>query len=73
LSVHDNGRGITPAAMTSSDSLGLLGMKERAALLGGEMLFERRPEGGTIVTVRIAQTEAPAHSQELYDSRPHRG
>ena len=64
LSVHDNGRGITPTAMMSSGSLGLLGMKERVALLGGEILFERGPEGGTIVTVRIVQTGVTAQSYE---------
>jgi PAS domain S-box-containing protein len=64
LRVQDNGRGITPMAMTSSRSLGLLGMKERAALLGGEILFERGPEGGTDVTVRIAQTGVAAQSYE---------
>jgi len=71
LRILDNGRGITPTAMTSSDSLGLLGMKERAALLGGEILFERGPEGGTLVTVRIAQTGVTAQGQKLYDSSPH--
>ena len=57
LRVQDNGRGITPTSMTSSDSLGLLGMKERAALLGGEILIEPGPEGGTLVTVRIRKPE----------------
>jgi PAS domain S-box-containing protein len=64
LSVHDNGRGITPTEMMRSESLGLLGMKERAALLGGEVLFEHGPKGGTLVTVRIAQTTVTAQSYQ---------
>jgi NO-binding membrane sensor protein with MHYT domain len=53
LSVADDGRGITNAELTSGQSLGLLGMKERAALLGGEIRFHHRPGGGTTVTVRL--------------------
>jgi len=65
LSVRDNGRGITPTEMMRSESLGLLGMKERAAQLGGEVLFEHGPKGGTLVTVRIAQTTVTAQSYQL--------
>ena len=53
LSVSDNGRGITEAEIASPKSLGLLGMRERASLFGGEARFQRGPAGGTIVTVRI--------------------
>ena len=58
LRVADNGCGITEAEITSPESLGLLGMKERAALLGGEIVFHRGPEGGTIVTVRLPTSGA---------------
>jgi hypothetical protein len=60
LRVHDNGRGITEAQIHHPESLGLLGMKERAALLGGDISFERGREGGTVVTVHIAQTRVTA-------------
>jgi signal transduction histidine kinase len=66
LRVMDNGRGITEAEIANPHSLGLLGMKERTALLGGEIAFERNPEGGTIVAARVPQngkafpTKAPA-------------
>jgi signal transduction histidine kinase len=53
LRVQDNGRGITETETANPESLGLLGMKERTALLGGEILFQRDAEGGTVVTVRI--------------------
>jgi PAS domain S-box-containing protein len=35
LSVHDDGRGISPEALASSGSLGLLGVRERARRLSG--------------------------------------
>jgi two-component system sensor histidine kinase UhpB len=60
LRVQDNGRGITEAEIADPQSLGLLGMKERAALLGGEIIFQADPNGGTIVTVRIPQNGTPA-------------
>jgi signal transduction histidine kinase len=55
LLVEDNGRGITHGDMPKLKSLDLLGMKEWAMLLGGELQIQNRPEGGTIVTVRILQ------------------
>ncbi|HLP78438.1 MAG TPA: ATP-binding protein, partial [Candidatus Paceibacterota bacterium] len=54
MEVKDNGRGIGPEEISKSSSLGLLGMKERAALLGGEFRIEPVRGGqGTRVTVSI--------------------
>ncbi len=53
LRVHDNGTGITDEALALPQSLGLLGMKERATMLGGEVVFQPGRKGGTVVTVRI--------------------
>ena len=64
LRVTDNGRGITEADISHPGALGLLGMKERAALLGGEFDIQRGPNGGTIVSVRIPQAEKAAPNQE---------
>jgi len=58
LRVQDNGRGITEAEMNDPKSLGLLGMKERTTLLGGEIVIGHPPEGGTSVWVRIPQNQA---------------
>jgi PAS domain S-box-containing protein len=63
LSVHDNGRGVTPSAMATRTALGLLGMKERAALLGGEIVFHSGPDQGTTVTVRLPHIGMPPPSQ----------
>jgi len=53
LRVQDNGRGMTDAERDNPAALGLLGMRERAALVGGEVRFTRGPGHGTIVTVRL--------------------
>lgn len=57
LSVLDNGTGITTVALESPLSLGLLGMKERATMLGGDIHFHRGRKRGTLVTVRIPTDE----------------
>jgi signal transduction histidine kinase len=53
LEIRDNGRGITGVDLAKPASLGLLGMQERARLLGGDVMFTSRPGGGTVITVRI--------------------
>ncbi|MGD2135910.1 MAG: PAS domain S-box protein, partial [Gemmatimonadales bacterium] len=53
LDVIDNGRGLTDAEIDRPQSLGLLGMRERAVALGGEVEFRSPPDGGTHVRVRM--------------------
>ncbi|ULA58299.1 MAG: Putative Hybrid sensor histidine kinase [Nitrospira sp.] len=53
LEVHDNGRGITDAELADAQSLGLVGMRERALLLGGNITFAGNTGSGTTVRVRI--------------------
>lgn len=53
LLIRDNGRGFDPANSSPSKSLGLLGMRERAATLGGQVDISSAPGKGTRVTARI--------------------
>jgi signal transduction histidine kinase len=53
LQVEDNGVGIRPEAVVESRSLGLLGMRERASVLGGEVSFTPLTPKGTRVTLRL--------------------
>ncbi len=53
LLVHDNGRGFDQADPSLSKSLGLLGMRERAAILGGQVDISSAPGKGTTVTAWI--------------------
>ena len=61
LQVRDNGRGLRPPELDHPKSLGLLGMRERAVLLGGEMDFTNGPGGGTVVTLSLPRS-APQSS-----------
>lgn len=51
--ITDNGRGITEKEIADSNSLGLLGMKERAMLFNGEVKVSGEPNKGTSVSVSI--------------------
>jgi two-component system sensor histidine kinase UhpB len=52
--VEDDGRGFEPADVTESQrGLGLVGMRERAALLSGRIAFESGGGAGTRVEVRL--------------------
>jgi len=51
--VRDNGRGITEEERTGSRSLGLLGMRERAQLIGGTIDLTGLAGKGTVLTVRM--------------------
>jgi signal transduction histidine kinase len=53
LEVRDNGRGITDEQLAAGKSLGILGMRERAHLLGGTLSVIGVPGKGTVVRVRI--------------------
>ncbi len=53
LRVEDNGNGISPQALAHPKSLGLLGMQERAGVLGGEVRIEPAATRGTRVTLRL--------------------
>jgi signal transduction histidine kinase len=53
LEVRDDGKGIPEKQLSAGQSLGILGMRERALLLGGELTISGGPGEGTIVKVRI--------------------
>lgn len=55
--IEDDGRGITNSEITDPHSVGILGMKERAASLGGEVNIVGVPLKGTIVRVRIPRMQ----------------
>src|SRR5207245_85687 len=52
LEIHDNGLGINSADMRKTQRFGLLGMRERITLLGGDLQIQGAPGQGTSVTVR---------------------
>jgi PAS domain S-box-containing protein len=57
LTISDNGRGITEDDKSRLQSLGLLGMRERAHLIGGEIDITGIEGQGTVVTVRVPNSK----------------
>ena len=55
LEVRDNGKGISKEQLWGGKSLGVLGMRERASMLGGEITIIGIPGKGTTVSVRIPE------------------
>jgi signal transduction histidine kinase len=53
LKVSDNGRGITEEELSSANSLGLIGMHERAQQLGGAIHIQNGSTEGTIVVMQV--------------------
>lgn len=51
VQVEDQGRGFDPEVVLAANTTsGLKGMQERALLLGGQLIIESRPGGGTCIT-----------------------
>ena len=64
LEVEDNGHGITAEDLASPKSLGLLGMKERAAVLGGEVVIQPGRQQGTCVRLRLPRSASDVNFWE---------
>jgi PAS domain S-box-containing protein len=60
LEVEDNGIGISPESARQPQALGLLGMRERAAIFGGQIEISGIPGKGTTVIMRMP-VNRPAH------------
>jgi len=57
LEVRDDGRGATEEQLSAAESFGIRGMRERALLLGGELLIQGVPGEGTSIRVSIPLTD----------------
>jgi signal transduction histidine kinase len=57
LAVEDDGVGFDPEAAAESGRLGLIGMRERAALVGGSVEVESAPGRGTTILARFPVPE----------------
>jgi PAS domain S-box-containing protein len=70
LTIEGNGKVIPEREIAKSKTLGLLSMRERATVLGGNVAITGLPGGGAVVTVRIplkreTGTPSPGRSQEV--------
>jgi signal transduction histidine kinase len=58
LTIKDNGKGFDPVEAAKKGSLGLLGMRERAAVIGGDYEIFSAQDRGTLVQVSVSLNEA---------------
>jgi signal transduction histidine kinase len=65
LHVNDNGRGITESEVSDRRSLGLLGMRERAAVFGGDVHIAGSTGKGTTVSVTVPLSEVVVQEDPL--------
>jgi len=63
LEVHDNGTGASKEQLAATNSLGILGMRESALLLGGELTIFGAAGEGTTVIARIPEAH-PTRPEE---------
>ncbi len=62
LTIKDNGCGISEEQIQAKSSIGILGMKERAMSIGGELTVSRSGSKGTTVKVEIELTNQSSNS-----------
>jgi PAS domain S-box-containing protein len=68
MEVRDNGRGISDEAASNPNTLGLLGMRERALAVGGDVTVARHAAGGTRVLVRLPLQPTPDRPHAVDDA-----
>ena len=56
LDINDNGKGFTNVDQSMRRSFGLIWMRERATMLGGEMKIHSQPGVGTSIEIVIPQS-----------------
>jgi len=69
LEIRDNGRGIAQQEIDSPCAFGLMGMRERAEILGGKLRIAGNHGTGTTVTVTIPLEEEETRQDAYPDSR----
>jgi len=59
LTVTDDGVGLPEPGAVREDAYGLLGLRERVAMLGGTLTLDNRPGGGARLAVRVPLAHKP--------------
>jgi signal transduction histidine kinase len=64
LVIKDDGRGFEPTAAAGAEAghFGIVGMRERAARIGGHLDVDSRPGGGTTVAVAVPAFRLEQHA-----------
>lgn len=53
MRIADDGKGFDLLSETTTDSIGLVGMRERIGLVHGQIRWDTKPGQGTTVDVRV--------------------
>jgi signal transduction histidine kinase len=61
LEVEDRGKGFV--AQTTNRGIGIVGMRERAELIGGTLALRKPDAGGTVVRLIVPKDKAEAHGE----------
>ncbi|HTE05620.1 MAG TPA: sensor histidine kinase, partial [Planctomycetota bacterium] len=69
LTVSDDGQGFVPDVLPLQRRFGLLGMRERAELMGGSFRLQSSPHGGTVIRVSIPVRRSAAAEGRRADQR----
>jgi signal transduction histidine kinase len=72
--VEDNGRGFqldVPLTVKAPGGLGLVGIRERVALVGGKLNIESEPGSGTTLAIRIPAPVSIPQKAFAYERAPH--
>jgi signal transduction histidine kinase len=72
--VEDNGRGFqpeVPLTLNERGGLGLVGIRERVALVGGKFNIESEPGSGATLVVRIPASASFQHKVFSHERAPH--
>jgi len=59
LHISDDGCGFDAAVAAEGYSYGLLGMRERARLIGATLLIESAPDTGTVISIHVPLCDEP--------------
>lgn len=65
LTVQDNGKGFPERSMAREGRYGLLGMRERALMLGGRLEIDNPPGGGGRIVVHLPLVPKPQNARKV--------
>lgn len=68
LMISDNGQGMVMSNQEHGTSLGLVGMRERAAQLGGTVHIVSEPQKGTRVTATLPKPDSPSPAEQEHNA-----